>query len=273
MSGDISEENISFWDDLCGSYLARSIGITDKYQSSLKKYDDWYFNFYPYLFKYIPFDELRGKDVLEIGLGYGTVSQKIAESGARYTGMDIAKGPVDMVNHRLRQSDLSGMAYQKSILSEQFQESQFDFVIAIGCLHHTGDLELAIENCRKLLRPGGKLIFMVYNAYSYRRFRVAFLQTLWLYLKEINGYRGVVGKSSPAERAAYDTDVRGLGAPYTDWISEKSLKKYCCKFTKFSSTIENIAREIPFIHLPREKLLTTRWPAVVGLDVYVTVVK
>ena len=55
---------------------------------------------------------LRDRDVLEVGLGYGTVGQKIAESGARYTGLDIAQGPVDGLNHRLAQSGLPGRAIQ-----------------------------------------------------------------------------------------------------------------------------------------------------------------
>jgi 2-polyprenyl-3-methyl-5-hydroxy-6-metoxy-1,4-benzoquinol methylase len=43
---------------------------------------------------------LRGKSVLEVGLGYGTVSQKLAEGGAFFTGFDTADNPVAMVTHR-----------------------------------------------------------------------------------------------------------------------------------------------------------------------------
>jgi SAM-dependent methyltransferase len=50
-----------------------------------------------------------------------------------------------------------------------FADGSFDAIVAIGCLHHTGDIGGAIESCRRLLAPGGILIGMVYYAYSYRR--------------------------------------------------------------------------------------------------------
>lgn len=270
---DISTKNSDFWNELCGSQLAKFLGIADSSPESLKKFDDWYFDFYPYLFDHIPFSELKGQDVLEVGLGYGTVSQKLAESGANYTGLDIAAGPVAMANHRLQQNNLHGKALQGSILEPNFPEESFDKIVAIGCLHHTGNLKQAIDRCWSLLRPGGSLIFMVYYAYSYRRFRMAPETTLVQLLKEGFGYRGVVGSSADRERAAYDTSSKGDGAPHTDWISVRSLKSYCGKFSKYSATVENIDQERPFSKTPRSQLLLTRWPAIVGLDLYATATK
>jgi SAM-dependent methyltransferase len=270
---EISKYNAAFWDELCGSHLAKSLGITDSSIESLKKFDDWYFDFYPYLFHHIPFSETKGKRVLEIGLGYGTVSQRLVESGADYTGLDIAQGPVSMVNQRLIQNKLPGAAVQGSILEPQLPAASFDYVIAIGCLHHTGDLKFAIKQCHHLLRPGGQLIFMVYYAYSYRRFRMTPLLTVKNMTKEIFGYRGVVGEGSNRQRAAYDSSLKGGGAPHTDWISARSLEDYCGAFTSFESTIENIDQEAPFRSTPRKELLKTKWPSIIGLDIYATATK
>lgn len=270
---DVSEKNAVFWDELCGSQLAKSLGITDSSIESLKRFDDWYFDFYPYLFDHIPFLNMAGKKVLEIGLGYGTVSQRLAEAGADYTGLDIAQGPVSMVNQRLTQNDLPGTAIQGSILEPQLAVAGFDYVIAIGCLHHTGNLKLAIEQCHRLLKPGGQMIFMVYYAYSYRRFRMTPLLTIKNLVKEAFGYRGVVGNGSNRQRAAYDASAKGGGAPHTDWISESSLKDYCRAFTSFKASIENIDQEPPFRATPRKELLKTKWPSILGLDIYATATK
>jgi 2-polyprenyl-3-methyl-5-hydroxy-6-metoxy-1,4-benzoquinol methylase len=270
---DISRKNSDFWNELCGSEFAKSIGVTDSSPKSLKKFDDWYFDFYPYLFDHIPFPNLKSKDILEVGLGYGTVSQRLAESGANYAGLDIAAGPVEMVNHRLKQADLAGFATRGSILEPPFPDQSFDAIVAIGCLHHTGNLRLAIERCWNLLRPGGSLILMVYYSYSYRRFRMTPTITLRHMVKELMGYRGVVGSSADRERAAYDTSSKGDGAPHTDWISTRSLRTLCGKFSGFSAKIENIAQEPPFSNTPRARLLTTHWPAIVGLDLYATATK
>jgi 2-polyprenyl-3-methyl-5-hydroxy-6-metoxy-1,4-benzoquinol methylase len=265
---DISSKNSDFWNELCGSSSAKHLGITDSKPESLKKFDDWYFDFYPYLFEHIQFAELKGLDVLEVGLGYGTVSQKLAESGANYCGLDIAEGPVQMVNYRLKQANLTGQAIQGSILEPQFEPASFDVIVAIGCLHHTGNLELALQRCWDLLRPGGRLIFMVYYAYSYRRFRMAPATTLKYMAKEMGGFRGVVGSSVARDRAAYDTSSDGSGAPHTDWISIRSLATLCNRFSQTKSRLENITQEPPFFFTPRVKLLSTRWPQLVGLDLY-----
>lgn len=269
----VSTQNQQFWNELCGSQLAKQLGITDSSIKSLKKFDDWYFDFYPYLFDHIPFADLKGKDVLEVGLGYGTVSQKIAEAGANYQGLDIAEGPVEMVKHRLQQARLKGKTIQGSILNPPFAPNSFDVVVAIGCFHHTGNIKLAIDNSYNLLRPGGKLILMVYYAYSSRRFRMAFIKTMLYMAKESAGYRGCVENSSKDERVAYDKNSDGSGAPHTDWVSIRSLKDMCSRFTECNATLENIAQEIPFIVISRDRLLKTRWPKLLGLDLYATAIK
>lgn len=271
---NISSKNSNFWNELCGSQLAKLLGIKDSSKHSLKKFDDWYFDFYPYLADHIPFSQLKNCKVLEIGLGYGTVSQRLSESGAIYTGLDIAAGPVSMVNHRLAQNGLQGKAIQGSILESDFHDEQFDAIVAIGCLHHTGDLKRAIDECWRLLRPGGNLIFMVYYSYSYRRFRMTPLATFRNLIKEVLwGYRGVVGISADRERAAYDVGSSGDGAPHTDWISVRSLRKLCVKFSNFQAKIENIDQEKPFQFATRKKLLKTGLPKLMGLDLYATATK
>lgn len=273
-TSDVDSNNAAFWNELCGTQLAKSIGVTDNSPASLKRFDDWYFGFYPYLFVHIPFEDMQGKDVLEIGLGYGTVAQRLAEAGARYEGLDIAAGPVGMVNHRLNQSGLPGKAQQGSILEAPFPDQSFDFVVAIGCLHHTGNLQRAIDECHRVLRPGGKLVMMVYYAYSYRRWAQVPKETLGYMGRELIGYRGVMGNSAAGERAAYDANQSGDAAPHTDWISVRSLRRYCRKFRSYSAHIENIDNGYPFHTSPqRRELLKTSYPRWIGLDLYATAVK
>lgn len=267
----IGDRNAQFWDEMCGTTLAKRLGITDSSPASLKKFDDWYMDFYPYLYDHIPFAEMRNRDVLEIGLGYGTVAEALARSGCQYSGLDIAAGPVSMVNHRLKQAGLSGAARQGSVLAAPFPDGSFDFVVAIGCLHHTGDLKLAIDECRRMLRPGGQLIFMVYYAYSYRRWLEAPAQTLAYRKRERAGLRAVVGESDTHHRASYDTNVAGDAAPHTDWISVKSLAALCNGFSSFSGTVENIDRRTSLL---MRRYILRSWPIRrIGLDLYATAVK
>jgi SAM-dependent methyltransferase len=218
-------------------------------------------------------DELSGLEVLEVGLGYGSLAQKIAASGARYTGLDIAKGPVEMVRHRLRQAGLSGTAIQGSILAAPFADRSFDRIITIGCLHHTGEMRRAVNECRRLLRAGGLLTVMVYYAYSYRRWAQARMQTLRYLCAELSGYRGVVAPLSESETWSYDHNREGKVAPHTDFISVKSLRSLCGAFVAFEWKLRNIAQEPPFKNRLREELLNTWWPDICGLEIYATAKK
>ncbi len=125
-----------------------------------------------------------------------------------------------------------------------------------------------------MLRPGGQLIFMVYYAYSYRRFVQAPRPTLSQIAKELIGHRGVVATTKDSDRAAYDASESGEGAPHTDWISKRSLRHLCRNFGAFSSTIENIDNGKPFTFArPRAELLKTSFPRRIGLDFYATATK
>ena len=65
------------------------------------------------------------------------------------------------------------------------------------------------------------------------------------------------------------------GAPHTDWVSSKSLKRMCkpAGFSAYSGTRENIDQELIFKARPRTKLIKTSWPRWFGLDIYVTATK
>ena len=76
----------------------------------------------------------------KLGLGYGSVAQRLAEHGARYCGLDIADGPVGIVNHRLQVHGLNGEARKGDVLACPFEDERFDLVVAVGCFHHTGDI-------------------------------------------------------------------------------------------------------------------------------------
>ena len=273
MTADPSTANADFWNEPCGSQAARMLGVTDASIKSLRIFDDWYLDFYPYLKSYIPFADLKGKDVLEVGLGYGTVSQLLAEPARSYVGLDIASGPVQLVNHRLQQNRLAGHAELGNILEPPFSAESFDFIIAIGCLHHTGDLETALARCYELLRNGGTLIFMVYSAYAYKRWIISFVPTFKYWLRELGGYRGVVGSSNARERAAYDINLEGLEAPHTDFVSKSSLRFLCRRFRTFRANYENI--NIPSLvrFVPRNVLLRTPMPRLAGPDVYAEATK
>jgi SAM-dependent methyltransferase len=211
------------------------------------------------------------KRVLEVGLGYGTVSQKIAESGASYSGLDIADGPVEMVNSRLKMNGLKGVAQIGSILKCPFDAGTFDYVVAIGCYHHTGALARAINETWRVLKPGGGATVMVYNAYSYRRWLRWPISTFKYYLRDRSG-AGETMRFSENERKAYDARLDGTAAPETDFVSSAHLSRLCCQFSVIEIFCENAGGEFFLRFIPRKVLLASLGK-VAGLDLYVRLTK
>lgn len=274
MQPDVSSLNANFWTEPCGSQLAAVLGLAGKQDAqALADFDTNYFKLYPYLktfFDDLCFEESR---ILEIGLGMGTLSEWLADRSFSYHGLDIAAGPVDIVNLRLSRLGKKQSAVQGSILSAPFEDHSFDCIVAIGCLHHTGDLKKSIGECFRMLRPGGRLKLMVYYSYSARRWLNNPLQTARYLSNELIGARKVVGNVSQTSRASYDTNSTGAAAPHTDFISRKSLRETCKAFSSSSFKIRNFESEGPWSLFPRSFWLRTPIPSFVGLDLYATLVK
>lgn len=264
---ETDKKNSEFWDVLCGSQLAEKLGIKDDSPESLKKFDDWYFKFYPYLETHIPFEQLKGKRVLDVGLGYGTVAQRIAASGADYHGLDIAQGPVNMATLRFSRGDYTARAVQGSILEAPFEDAYFDWVAAIGCLHHTGNLAGAIREVHRVLKKGGQAMIMVYSATSYRQFQEHFFATLKR-LRSTPELPADIGATSGAQksRGAYDVNTTGDAAPQTEFVSKKELEVLCRDFATCSIVAENIGEDGIFRPLPRSTAL--KFGKYLGLDLY-----
>ena len=261
------ESNNAFWSELCGSHLAKVLGIEDDSAESLKKFDDWYLDFYPYLERHLPQGDLTGKSVLEIGLGYGTVSSLLMRRGADYTGLDVAEGPVLMNVHRAKLLNKDARSVQGSACEMEFGSASFDHVVSIGCLHHTGDLPKAISEVERVLKPAGSAHIMVYNALSYRQ---------WLDKPMESLRRCFSGRVNPdltsIGDARYDANEEGDLAPETVYVKKAELKHMFKQCRSVTIRAENIGADGPFERMDRNRAI--RWfGSSLGLDLYVVAQK
>jgi SAM-dependent methyltransferase len=262
----LDDRNAAFWDELCGTNLARTLGITDASEASLARFDEAYFALYPYLLDYFPPPALEARRLLEIGLGYGSLGEALARLGADYHGLDLAAGPVSMMRARLARvpGARPEQVAQGSVLELPFDDASFDHVVSIGCLHHTGDLFGAVAECRRVLRPGGRLVMMVYNRRSARRALLSPLLTA--------RHRLVVGAPSAEETFRYLYDGHtddGDSPPHTDFVSMGELRGLLSGFRDVRIERRGIDR-VPLgpVEISRHRLLNLGLDRLVGLDLY-----
>ena len=265
-TADVSQRNAEFWDELCGTHMARQLGIRDASPGELARFDEAYLALYPYLLGYFPRDWVEERPVLEIGLGYGTLSTALARMGADYHGLDIAAGPVEMARHRL--AGIPGarpeQVQQGSVLELPYPDASFDLVASIGCLHHTGDLFGAIREVRRVLRPGGRVVLMVYNRRSLRRLVAVPVAAL--------RHRGAQVSADEEMRARYDATTHGAAAPHTDFVTAPELRGLLHGFHDVRVERRNMEGvPVRYVSEPsRSALMALRVDRLLGLDLYAT---
>jgi ubiquinone/menaquinone biosynthesis C-methylase UbiE len=141
----------------------------------------------------IPFDELAGKDVLEIGCGTGVHARLIAEAGANLTAVDLTPTAIELTTRRLELHGLHADVREADAEHLPFADASFDFVWSWGVVHHSEHTDQVLSEIARVLRPGGRLALMVYHRTSI---------TYWVQYQLIRGVLG--GKlltMSPAEVA------------------------------------------------------------------------
>lgn len=271
---DLDAKIASFWDTPCGTNALRAMGLSDSSPQSLSKFDDWYFSFYPYLLKHVPVPEMRNKKVLEIGLGMGSLGQRIAENGASYVGMDIAETPVRLLRARLERNNLPGEVIRGNILDSGLPDETFDHVVSIGCFHHTGNIPLAISETWRILKPGGQAHIMLYNLFSYRQWLTFPSGTFAALFRQLTGGAGGGTAANAKNRKMYDYNPDGQACPETALTSKSELRMLARGFSSCRIKAENIhEHDNAIFGFLGRKMSCRIFGALCGLDLYCTLVK
>lgn len=154
-----------FWKvEACGSqFVAESKGRQDFYAKfRAHRYRTLWF-----IPSVVPFAAGKGKDVLEIGCGNGADGALFAQQGARYTGVDLTETAVAATREHFAVLGLPGVFQVENAEHLSFDDSSFDLVYSYGVLHHTPNPRIAVEEVRRVLRPGGQAIVMLYHKNSF----------------------------------------------------------------------------------------------------------
>jgi SAM-dependent methyltransferase len=116
------------------------------------------------------FANARGFKVLEIGCGLGTDGAQFAKAGADYTGVDLTDAAVELARKRFELFGLKGEFQVADAENLEFPDESFDVVYSHGVLHHTPDIKAAVREIHRVLKPGGRVIVMLYHrgSYNYR---------------------------------------------------------------------------------------------------------
>lgn len=111
----------------------------------------------------IPFDRLKGAEVLEIGCGMGLHTELMARAGARVTALDLSPTSVEATTRRLALKGLPGHVQEGDAETLPFPSRSFDFVWSWGVIHHSSRTGRVVREIARVCRPNAGVRVMVYN--------------------------------------------------------------------------------------------------------------
>jgi len=137
-----------------------------------------------------------GLDVLEVGCGTGLVLQRIARFARSAKGVDLSPGMLERARSR-------GLDVLEGSATElPFPDKTFDVACSFKVLAHIPNIERALAEMARVIRPAGTVIAEFYNPVS---------------------LRGLAKRIGPAGRIAGETDESHV---YTRFDSPLAVRRY-----------------------------------------------
>lgn len=271
MSSSLKRAVQSFWDRKpCGSqHVDKPIGS----RTFFEEYDAFRMKVHPYLADIIQPSKYLGLKVLEVGCGIGSDAARIASFGADVTAFDLSSVSVALTRQRFKEFGLDGDFVVGDAENLPFRNDSCDHVVSIGVLHHTPDTVGAVNELRRVLRPRGMAIVMLYSKDSFR-YKILFRVL------------ALVGKR-PIDRLVAEYD--GKDNPLGKVFSKREVKEMFSSFDQTNMRLYNfqsfdvarlfevlsplmarfVARILRRIPQPCFETIS----AVAGLDLYIFAVK
>lgn len=91
---------------------------------------------------------------LDLGCGTGTAGGGLRNAGMKVVGADLSISCLQAASRRL------DAVVQVNAAHLPFRDASFDAIVSRGCLHHLDDAPAALKEAARVLKPGGRALFM-----------------------------------------------------------------------------------------------------------------
>ena len=211
-----------YWDQTpCGSFASSEPIGERRFYEEVAGYR---YATQPFMRPLIGFHRHEGKRVLEVGCGLGTDLLQFALGGSSVVGVDLSVNSVALAAKHFSVFGAQGNLLASDAEHLPFADESFEVVYSFGVLHHTPDTPNAIDECWRVLKPGGSFILMLYNRNSWHVVVEPYLRL---------AKRRLLGQSDPAfntERSEvvrqYDGVDNPLGKAYTSDDVRRMLQRF-----------------------------------------------
>jgi len=196
------------------------------------------YRLYPYLLALVGFDHWRDHRVLEVGTGMGVDHVRFARAGACLAGVDLTPLHLDVTAARLRREGFTPHLVRADAETLPFVGDSFDFVYSCGVLFLVPEIQRAVDEIYRVLRPGGETLVMLYHKTSLHYYlrTLAFMGVVWgdlLYL---------------TRQKLIDWSADGFNYPIIRLYSRGQARRLFHRFTQVNMTVRTLTpAEFPVI--------------------------
>ena len=116
-------------------------------------------------------DELKaapGARLLDAGCGYCFHTKRMARGGFRITGVDFSGAAIEVARRTIQDAGLQAQVeLRRADLTDlPFADGEFDCVVCWGVIMHVPEMERALSELARVLKPGGRMAIGENNRFS-----------------------------------------------------------------------------------------------------------
>lgn len=234
-SDDSATARVDYWNrNIPWTFKGESVDYEEKRRLRYSLQD--------YMHDVIAFDSYKSKLVLDLGSGGGIDSAEFARNGAEVVSLDFTETATRTTRDLFKSGGYEAMVVKASAPRLPFRKGRFDCVYSFGVLHHIPEVEQALDEIWRVLKPRGEIICMLYNRDSL----LYALSIMWMHRNEGLDEQDLVRKYSE----------RVLGCPYTKAYAKDDIAQI------FGNYFDNIRIAVKYnvIDLPDKRKLKLDLP-------------
>jgi ubiquinone/menaquinone biosynthesis C-methylase UbiE len=217
-----------YWDaEACGtgkSIVGEKEELTREW---FERIEDHRYTLEPFIHGVAQFTRHKGKKILEVGVGAGTDHLQWARAGAVCYGVDLTDRAIETTKAHLNLYGHHSVLQRIDAEELPFPDDKFDIVYSWGVIHHSAHPERIIREIRRVLKPSGLFLGMMYG----RRSIVVF--KLWIKFALLRGrpWRSVSDlvashMESPGTKSYTASEVKALFSSFTSCETRALLTPY-----------------------------------------------
>ncbi len=165
-------------------------------------------------------------DVLEIGPGPGLLLAELSQRSGLVVGLDLSAGMLHQAQRRLQAGSMSAHLVRGDAVSLPFLPASFDAVVMTFVFSAIPDGQTAMDECARVLRPGGILAMVDACIPEDRNLPARLLADLWAWFGDSMRDESVLMRSSGLK--VLQKQEFGVFHSIRLTVGQKATTEECC---------------------------------------------